>query len=172
MSGVAIAALLLLASAQGHFRDPSSFRRVLVDHAVVPIGATRIVSRVVPLVEIILGATALVSLSVTPLRVIAGTAMASLYVCFTTYLAFVLRKPSEVKRECGCFSNGALLRRLDVLRGGILAALSASWAMWPSAGSPASSILLALLIGGFGTTLVLTSGTAGTEGGSVRKGMV
>ncbi|MCI1255736.1 MAG: methylamine utilization protein [Corynebacterium provencense] len=93
--------LTLLVAGLGKFRDPEAHARVVVGYKVMPDPAARVVGRVLPFTETLLGAALLFRVGFPW----AGYAAALLFVSYATGLVVNLAR-GRTELACGCFAFG------------------------------------------------------------------
>ncbi|MGC9671160.1 MauE/DoxX family redox-associated membrane protein [Planosporangium sp. 12N6] len=114
-------ALLVTVAGVGHGRDPRVLRVALHAHAVLPVRVRGGVARVLPGIEVLVGASVLVAVLAVPVAAPGPlVAESALYAGFTAYLAVARRRRPGT--PCGCFTGDAPAGRAVVVRAGGLAA--------------------------------------------------
>lgn len=145
-------ALVLLASAVGHLRDPVALRSGLLAHGVLPAVLRGPVALLLPLVEVVLGVAAVLAVAgpgdpVLLTRLTGGGAFL-LFAAFTTYLIIVLRTRPEPGVPCACGLGAASVGAASVLRAGVLALFAGVAALsaggWTLATRPGVEIAVTL----------------------------
>jgi hypothetical protein len=105
VSAAMAGALLLAAAGAGHLRGRDAFRHVLQAHRLLPAGSQRLVARLLPVSEVVIGSAVLVSIPFGVERAAPALAAQSvLYAGFAGYTTMLWRRGSTA--PCGCFSGG------------------------------------------------------------------
>lgn len=128
-------ALLLVAAGAGHLRGRDAFRHVLQAHRLLPEGPQRLVARLVPLSEVVIGAAVLVSV---PFGAVPAApalmAQSLLYAGFAGYLTMLLRRGSTA--PCGCFGGGETAGPVTIGRAVLFSLSALASAVLPATHGP------------------------------------
>lgn len=149
-------ALVLLAAAGGHLRNPVALRSGLLVHGVLPASLRRPVALLLPVAELVLAGTALSALAGVGdpvlLTRLAGGGAFLLFAGFTVYLLVVLRTNPGPGVPCACGIGEAAVGPPSVLRAallGLFAVVAASGAQgWTVTGGTAAEVAVTLAAAG------------------------
>ncbi|WFF02991.1 MauE/DoxX family redox-associated membrane protein [Micromonospora sp. WMMD964] len=146
LSGAVAGALLLLTAGILHVRAPREFRAALAGHRILPFRWQRTTARLLPAVEIIVGAVALTTIVTgLPGATPALAALCFVYATFTAYSYLLLRRGNAA--ACGCFGGREPVTLATVLRNALLA-VTAAGSLIPAVTTPTGPALaLTLAVG-------------------------